>query len=843
MDLYQIVSYPLYAGGILEVLFGIALFRHAPRRDRAMTAAALLFFAAAGFILLTAVSYTLEAQGRDFNFFNRASWIGWFMIPACLQFAYYIQDENSRAARVVGWVLYPFWGAIYGLTLLTDLVEPGDPSLLPYQSLDGPLEGPARLIGSVMAVWLLVEVYRAKNRMTGIKQAQLNLFFYGTLFFNAGCILIAGILPLFGAINPALASFFSLPWVVLTYYAITRHRLFDLRLMTSRVLNIAFLSVLLSLVHISLFKLFQPALGEFPAILLSFSLIGLLFFGTQLSRSVQQWIQRLVLRDRYDYQRVLAESTKAVVTILDLGELMTYLLSSMKKSLGVEDVCIVLREGDGDLSLRPGGEGGMQGGGCRWNAGVAEWLRRNRQVAVRGDYGQPRPGDGGGAVDEYMRVTGAELIIPLACQGDTRGYIVLGPRGSREPYVDSDIELLEMLAGQAAVAVENARLFEEARRAKESLQESERKFRTLAETAAMAIFIHQGGNFLYANRAGEVIGGYSVEEYLTMNFMSLVHPDYVELVKTRARERLAGSNELPTQYEFKIMRKNREERWVLMTAGVSAFDGKPAVMGTLIDITARKQAEEERERYYLELQKATKSLQESEARFRTLAETTTAGIIIYREGRLIYVNPACETVTGRPREELLSKDFWDIIHPEHREMVRQRGEARLRGEQVPGEYEYAVIAKNGEERWISMTAGVIEYEGKPAVIATLYDMTDRRRAAEDKARIYEDRRGKTAPLRKRKDPDGTPRRHRRHHDQYQHPLGAGTEDLRFRRREQDARDDLEALPRGHLGDPELHAVPRHRGAELAHARLGASEPGHGHARTAQHRVRAEKQPR
>jgi PAS domain-containing protein len=65
---------------------------------------------------------------------------------------------------------------------------------------------------------------------------------------------------------------------------------------------------------------------------------------------------------------------------------------------------------------------------------------------------------------------------------------------------------------------EKERMDVTAEKAAVSLRESEEKFRTLAETAAMAIFIHQGGNFLYANRAGEVIGGYTVDEYLTMDF-------------------------------------------------------------------------------------------------------------------------------------------------------------------------------------------------------------------------------------------------------------------------------------------------------------------------------------
>ncbi len=272
-----------------------------------------------------------------------------------------------------------------------------------------------------------------------------------------------------------------------------------------------------------------------------------------------------------------------------------------------------------------------------------------------------------------------------------------------------------------------------------SLRESEEKFRTLAETAAMAIFIHQGGNFLYANRAGEIIGGYTVAEYLSMNFMKLVHPDYAELVRSRARERLAGSGEVPSQYEFKIIRKNGEERWVLMTGGITEYEGKPAVIGTLIDVTARKQAEEERERFYLQLQQATQSLRESEARFRTLAETTSAGIFIYREGRLSYVNTAGERLTGYSRAQLLRLDFREIIHPAYRNLVSERGEARLHGADVPPEYEYMIIDSQGRKRWVNMTAGVIEYEGRPAVIATLFDITDRKRSEEEKVDLYEQR--------------------------------------------------------------------------------------------------------
>jgi PAS domain S-box-containing protein len=136
---------------------------------------------------------------------------------------------------------------------------------------------------------------------------------------------------------------------------------------------------------------------------------------------------------------------------------------------------------------------------------------------------------------------------------------------------------------------------------------------------------------------------------------------------------------------------------------------------------------------------ATKSLRESEARFRTLAETTTAAIFIHQGERFLYVNPAGERIGGYSSEELLKKDFWTFIHPDYQEIVRVRGQARVVGEQVPSEYEFKFIRKNGQERWATLTTGFIEYKGIPAIIATLFDITDLKRAEAEKMRLCEQR--------------------------------------------------------------------------------------------------------
>lgn len=133
--------------------------------------------------------------------------------------------------------------------------------------------------------------------------------------------------------------------------------------------------------------------------------------------------------------------------------------------------------------------------------------------------------------------------------------------------------------------------------------------------------------------------------------------------------------------------------------------------------------------------------------FRTLAESTTTAIFVCREDRVLYVNPACEELTGYSAEELLGESSWDlVVPPELRPALRDRATARLRGEPVPERYETRILTKEGREKWIDLTAAVIVLDdGEPAALATAVDVTERKQAEvalrESSARLSSERSG------------------------------------------------------------------------------------------------------
>ncbi|NOY77153.1 MAG: PAS domain S-box protein [Calditrichaeota bacterium] len=120
------------------------------------------------------------------------------------------------------------------------------------------------------------------------------------------------------------------------------------------------------------------------------------------------------------------------------------------------------------------------------------------------------------------------------------------------------------------------------------------------------------------------------------------------------------------------------------------------------------------------------ALQKSEERFRSIVETSQEGIfIVDSDYRIIYCNQEMAHILERPEAQILNHDFREFLDAESIPIVEDRYRRRQKGEKIPARYQFKIIRKSGEVRWVEISAAVIN-SGTPHVqtIATLLDVTD-----------------------------------------------------------------------------------------------------------------------
>ncbi len=243
--------------------------------------------------------------------------------------------------------------------------------------------------------------------------------------------------------------------------------------------------------------------------------------------------------------------------------------------------------------------------------------------------------------------------------------------------------------------------------AETALRESEALFRSLAETTEAAIFLFRGSRNIHVNEAACRITGYDYNELVAMPFWQVVHPGFRDLVQERGMARQRGEA-VVSNYEVAIRTKTGETRWLQYAGNVIDFQGQPAVLGTAIDITVRKEIEQ--------------ALQESEARFRTLAQVSPASITVHVDDRVIYANPAAIELTGLSEEDLQAADFWSMLHPASLEAMQCAYERMGRGESVAG-LKLQVSPRHGVTKWLEVNWSRFDQQGKTAWVITGYDIT------------------------------------------------------------------------------------------------------------------------
>jgi two-component system, cell cycle sensor histidine kinase and response regulator CckA len=249
-------------------------------------------------------------------------------------------------------------------------------------------------------------------------------------------------------------------------------------------------------------------------------------------------------------------------------------------------------------------------------------------------------------------------------------------------------------------------------RAEEALQQNDAIFSSFLEHSQIYVFFKDDqGRALRLTKNYEQMLGLPVEQALGKTMFDLFPSELArgmvadDLRVLREGKRVDVVEELNGRY-FETMKFPIHK------------DGKPYMLaGITVDITERKRAED--------------ALQESEAKYRTLVERAQEAIIIAQDGLLVYANGRAAEIVGLAPEVLVGQPFAGFIHPEDRALVTARYRQRISGESVPSAYDFRLIGAGGRTIWVQISAAQITWQGKPATLNMLTDITERKHAEDE----------------------------------------------------------------------------------------------------------------
>jgi PAS domain S-box-containing protein len=260
---------------------------------------------------------------------------------------------------------------------------------------------------------------------------------------------------------------------------------------------------------------------------------------------------------------------------------------------------------------------------------------------------------------------------------------------------------------------------------RKSAEEAQHRLAVIVESSHDAILSKTlDGIITTWNRGAEMLYGYAAEEAIGRSVSILIPSEFPgEMQQLLAKIR---RGEAVKDYAAVRINKGKKRINVLLTISpIQDVSGRIIGASTIAqDIT--------------ELKRAAEIVKESEKKYRDLFENANEAIFVAQNEKLVFINPMLTRMFGYSAAELSEKPFIAFIHPDDREMVIDRHRRRLQGESLPSTYIFRINRKDGSIRWTELSTVVIDWEGKPATLNFLSDITDHRQAEEKVRQVAEE---------------------------------------------------------------------------------------------------------
>jgi|GEM_PF-114183 len=505
-----------------------------------------------------------------------------FFIPVYLHFTYSFLGITTRK-----WLIrlaYVFSGCL-------SILSQGDYHLsgvkayfFGYYAQAGPLIyvfGIATTMNTLYCLYLLFRGLRQEkdpDRKNKTKYIILGL---------GGAALMAhfDLLPLAGISFYPLGNFAFIP-ILLLGFAVLKHDLLDIGFMVQKGLTYSVLTGLLTGTYALMIIMFNQVfkgMGQRWSMLFAilFFLV-IVFVFEPLKKRVQLFIDRLLFKGKYDYQKTLMALSDAMASMLNLNEIMDKTLRTLTQAMYLDWGYVMLADDIGDefrVRSQMGTLSNDEGLTMTHSSPLMrELARRNREVT------HYNVEEWSGSCDDPFRFKddfnslGGTVILPIVFKGDMKGLLVLGNKKSGDLFTAQDFELLRTLANQCAIAIENAKSYqlienlnenleamvdERTEALKKALEEKEKTQDLLIRSESLAA-------------VGALVAGVAHELNNPLASVSSLVQSAVETMEQASPEQAAGSGgraeekeELVDDLKFSLKELNRAKDIVASLLGIS----------------------------------------------------------------------------------------------------------------------------------------------------------------------------------------------------------------------------------------------------------------------------------
>ncbi len=488
-----------FALGIVILFLGLVIFRENPKAKLNRITSLMLFFASLNPIL-GALGITIQAQGNligsvllsstvYFNLF----YVWELFFPFLILFALAFPEQRPFLKKSWRWQYLLFLPHLFHIVLVLIFSQPDLTkklsSLFSSQSTSQlaklflePIDIAWRLMVTlfgamysvhlkffsvvnfsyiIVALLLLHQSYRSLSQ-TRIRP-QLQVILTGlsiSLGLYSAAFLIPTLTP-WEVIEPvryALAILALVAGSGSIAWAIIKHHFLDIKSIVRQSLAYSITSALLIGVYLLLVSKFSSVLAQLlgkqvPFMEIGFIILALIFFQPVLGQ-VDEFVRRIIVRDRTDYRQVLEEYSRQIISIFDFDKLKDITRQVLFTHLEAEEVALLVRESSGS-----GWSWHGQAAAELWPAVderlVAELSAKSNPLFVdelSDDY----------AIKKNLKEKGLYFLVPLLDQNQLSGILGLGKKRSGFGFSYEDIAFLRVLANQLVVAKSNASLYQEA---------------------------------------------------------------------------------------------------------------------------------------------------------------------------------------------------------------------------------------------------------------------------------------------------------------------------------------------------------------------------------------------